>query len=236
MSVARQAYITEAAKASRDQMVIDHIGLVRHVLSKLVVSLPDGVDVENLESAGILGLVQAANHFDQDRGVAFRTFAYARIRGAILDELRRNSPLPQRVLENIASVRRTSERLGPEATVESIVAASELSLDEVEEALEAIRLSNAQLPHDPSMILSGITDPRHDRPDAPIEAAELKEVLAECIEALAENERLALTLYYYEDLRLKEIGELLSLSESRICRILAKAEFHLNQQIRKRLN
>src|SRR5437764_11345802 len=99
MQAGAQTYHDQAARARRDRLILDHLPLVRHAIGRLVGRLPAGVDAENLESAGVLGLVEAATRFDADRGVKFETFAYLRIRGAVVDELRRSSCLPQQVLE-----------------------------------------------------------------------------------------------------------------------------------------
>ena len=96
----------------RDQLVVDNLPFVRHILSKLLNQLPRGVDAENLESAGVLGLIEAASQFDASRKVEFRTFAYQRIRGAILDELRRNCPLSQQMLQRLSTLRQIRSTLG----------------------------------------------------------------------------------------------------------------------------
>ena len=92
-SEAIQKYQRVATQSKRDDLILSHLPLVKHVIGRLVGELPPGVDVENLESAGVLGLVEAAGKFDPTRNAQFKTYAYLRIRGAIYDELRRNSPL-----------------------------------------------------------------------------------------------------------------------------------------------
>src|SRR6185369_4427005 len=96
------------------------LSLVRHILGRLAAKLPYGVDLENLEAAGTLGLVEAANRFEPERGIHFKTFAYTRIRGAIYDELRRNCPLPQELLERVAQVRQALQSLAPPIRVEAL--------------------------------------------------------------------------------------------------------------------
>src|ERR1700677_653251 len=105
MQPAVQLYQQEASRVRRDQLILEHLSLVRHAMGRLAARLPAGVDVENVESAGVLGLVEAANRFDPERGILFATYAYTRIRGAMLDELRRNSFLPQQILEKISGIR-----------------------------------------------------------------------------------------------------------------------------------
>jgi RNA polymerase sigma factor for flagellar operon FliA len=194
--------------------------------------LPPGVDIENLESAGTLGLVEAANKFDPERGIKFETYAFTRIRGAILDELRRNCPLPQHILERIARVRKAYESLPAGGTTEQLAAAAGLSEDEVTDCLAAMRLTRmaSRENGDPCERLAD----RTEAPDARAEQSEQKELLADAIEALPERERLVVTLYYMEDLRLKEIGHLLHLSESRVSRVLSAALFQMGEYLRAR--
>jgi len=99
-------YQRQAEKNRRDELIVGHLPLVKHVIGRLLGDLPAGVDVENLESAGVLGLVEAAAKYDPTRNAQFKTFAYLRIRGAIVDELRRNSPLPQHMLSRVSAIRR----------------------------------------------------------------------------------------------------------------------------------
>src|SRR5271163_3268805 len=122
-------YNQEAAKCRRDQLILAHLPMVKHVIGRLVGRLPSGVDAENLESAGILGLVEAANRFDPERGVKFETYVYMRIRGAVVDELRRNSCLSQLMLEQVACVKRAYRDLVPPVTVEALAGATGLSED-----------------------------------------------------------------------------------------------------------
>ena len=108
MQCGTEFYNQEAAKSRRDQLILAHLPMVKHVIGRLVGRLPSGIDAENLESAGILGLVEAANRFDPERGVKFETYVYMRIRGAVVDELRRNSCLSQLMLEQVACVKRAT--------------------------------------------------------------------------------------------------------------------------------
>ncbi len=232
MEPATATYGEVSRQGRREELILGHLGLVRHVLGRLVADLPASVDLENLEAAGVLGLVEAAQSFDPERGVQFQTFAYPRIRGAVLDELRRNCPLPQQVLERLALLRKAAAGPGAPTTVEELAAATGLAEAEVAECLEASRLAQPlpyESAHDPA---ARGRDDDPDRPDRHAEAAEQRRRLAEAIAALPERERLVVTLYYLEDLRLKEIGQLLGLSESRVSRVLSAAVFRLGEFIR----
>jgi RNA polymerase sigma factor for flagellar operon FliA len=227
-----QLYQKEATKARRDQLILSHLPLVRHAIGRLAARLPSGVDVENLESAGVVGLVEAANRFDPERGIKFETYAYTRIRGAMLDELRRNSFLPQHVLENLASVRRAYQALPAPVTVEALAKATGMGTEKVTDCLAAMRWTRMTSLDDAGNAGDMQAANAGDQPAAPIEQAELQHLLARAIESLAERLRLVVTLYYLEDLRLKEIGELLGLSESRVSRLLDDALFELGEFMR----
>jgi RNA polymerase sigma factor for flagellar operon FliA len=230
MQTAAHPYQLEAAKARRDRLILDHLPLVRHAIGRLVGRLPSGVDAENLESAGVLGLVEAANRFDPDRGVKFETYAYPRIRGAVVDELRRNSCLPQQTLEQIASVRRHYQRLPPPVTVEALAAATGLSEDQVTDCLAAMRLTHTvsleRLAAVPEAAVGS------EQPSRRLEQEETRRLLAEAITALPERQRLVVTLYFLEDLRLREIGDVIRLSESRVSRLLDAALFEMGEYMR----
>ena len=227
--MATNTYKVASRQQHQDQLVLDNLEFVRHLLGKLVCNLPEDVDVENLESAGILGLVEAAQQFDPDRGVPFRSFAYSRIRGAIIDELRRNCPLPQRVLQHISIVRAACENLEPPVTPERIVKMTGLSLEQVETCLQATRLTRPTVWDE---TLAYQKAKQRERDDT--EFTELKSLLADCISELPEQDRIVITLYYLEDMRLKEIGATLSLSESRVSRIKDRAEVRLAAAMRER--
>jgi RNA polymerase sigma factor for flagellar operon FliA len=229
------AYAQQSQHSQRNELILAHLHLVRHVIGRLRAKCPRGVDLENLEAAGVLGLVEAANRFEPERGTRFETFAYIRIRGAVLDELRRNCPLPQHLLERIAKVRAASKRLLPPVTVEQLAEATGLGADDVTECLSALRLTRAVSWDD----IVGTTLARaadDEQPEHRLEQAERRKLLADAIAQLPERERLVVTLYYLEELRLKEIGVVLDLSESRISRLLKTAVFNLGEFMRTRLS
>lgn len=233
MHASTSKYRNVARNHEQDQLVLDHLEYVRHVVGKLLNRLPPNIDRDNLESAGILGLVEAAKQFNTDRGVAFKTFAYQRVRGAILDEMRRNSPFPQEVMQRIAKIRKATERFEPPISTEMLATETGLSEDEVEECLDAMRLLSVE-----QWGQSLADTPSGDAADgaATAERAEMQQILAEEIEQLSEQERMVVILYHLEDLRMKEIGQVLGLSESRISRLLSKAEFNLREKVKRRLD
>jgi RNA polymerase sigma factor for flagellar operon FliA len=229
-----RAYQRNAEQQRRDDLILGHLPLVKHVIGRLLGDLPASADAENLESAGVLGLVEAASKFDPNRNAQFKTFAYLRIRGAIVDELRRNSPLPQHVLGRVALVRKAYRTLPHPITVEALVAATGLTEDEVADTLAAERFAK-------TTSWEQTAEPSAMEPAAPAEApedeaerAEATQQLAAAIEGLPPKERLAVTMYYQQDMRLKEIAAVMNLSVSRVSRLLSKALFELGEQIRAR--
>lgn len=230
MQSAVRAYHKVCKADLRDQLILNNISFVRHILGRLLGTLPDYVDSENLESAGILGLVEAAGQFDPERGVAFTTFAYRRIKGAILDELRRNCPLPQRMLQQWALIRSVTGRLSLPLTSEKIAEASGLTVDQVEECMAAMRLTR---PENWTEELCEIPN-RGERDGEAVSASDRREqaeILADAISQLPEKMRSAIVMYHYEEMRLREIGEVLNLSEARVCRVLAEAELRLKTTV-----
>jgi RNA polymerase sigma factor for flagellar operon FliA len=223
-----QEYSRTAEQTARDELIVGHLWLVRHIIGKVAARLPSGVDVDNLESAGVLGLVEAAQRFDASRGVDFKSFAALRIRGAIIDESRRNCPLPQEVMRRVSLVSKAHERLPTPVTPDDLATATGLTRDEVLDALVALPFihvrSLEQIEADPG-------EESVEPADSAMEREEQKQLLAEAISALPERERLVVTLYYMEDLRLKEIGQVLNLSESRVSRLLASAQLQLREYV-----
>lgn len=232
MNSAAQTYRTLSNETRRDELVVENLDFVRHVLGKLAYQLPSSVDKENLESAGVVGLVEAAHKYDHRRGIPFRTFAYPRVRGAILDELRKNSILPQRVLQLVKVIRAALETLPPPASHEMIADHLGISLTEVEEGLRAIRLTHEESWDDLSRDAGNVPEETSDGPTARVQVKEQQALLADGIESLADQERQVLTMYYMEDLRLREIGEVIGLSEARVSRALASAKFRLREYVR----
>ncbi len=233
MHSAVRAYNKVCTMDLRDRLILEHLSYVRHILGKMLGALPDYVDNENLESAGILGLVEAAGQFDPMRGTAFTTFAFQRIRGAILDELRRNCPVPQTILQNWSLIRDASVHMRPPLTPEKLSTATGLSVREVEDCLAAMKLTRPEN-WDEELGELPVPDGRQADVDSGSHRLEEKRVLADAIEQLPDKMRLAVTMYYMDDMRMKEIGEVLGLSESRVSRLLASAELQLKSIVKRR--
>lgn len=215
-----------------EALIIEHIDYVGRILSTMAFKARNEEQRENLHAAGLLGLVQAANKFQSNKGVPFTTFAYPRIRGAILDELRKMSLIPQQTLKLVSTLKEAYTQLKPPVTPEKLSQYTGLSPLQIEEGLEAIRFLSPESWSDFSTIVYRPTHSDNVTPLDEAERAEMKEILADSMLELPERERLVITLYYYESLNLAEIGAVLDLSESRISRILASARFRLKELVR----
>ena len=221
-------YEQTVSQHTRDELITEHLWLVRHLAGRMIAQLPPGVDADNLESAGVLGLVEAASRFDLERGSSFKSYAGIRIRGAMLDELRRNCPLPQELLQQVAIVHKAQQILEPPIKLDDLVEATGLARERIVDCLAAIPLT--QMHSIEQMGNVGFSSPP-ESPDSGLQYEDQKRVLADAIASLPKRERLVVTLYYMQDLRLKEIGHVLKLSESRVSRLLTGAQFQLRQLV-----
>lgn len=218
---------------NREELVTENIGLVNHVLGKLSAYLPPNLDYEDLVQQGLVGLVEAANSFDVTKEIKFSTYAYIRVRGAIIDVLRAQgwgsrswSSSKTNVVESTFS--ELEKELGREPTMEELALALGINLDELQHII-----STKALPYCVSLDSMG-ADPKKDQSSAQamMELEEEKEFLIDAINNLSEQERLVLTLYYYEDFRLKEIASIFGVTESRISQIHREVIFKLKAKMK----
>lgn len=228
----------------RNRLIEEYLPLVGHVLGRLTIHLPRTLDREDLFETGVLGLMQAARTFNPARGALFKTHAYTTIRGAILDEIRKHDPVPRsrrdRVKKLASAERALSDRLGRVATPDELAAETGLTVEQVEESLvhahgAAVLSLDASAgsgsDDDASRLVRLLTTPDADDPARRASEAEMRERLGPAILALPERERRVVVLYYAENLRLKEIGEVLGVTESRVSQIHARALLLLNRAL-----
>ena len=234
MNSATAQYEKASELIDREKLILEHVDYVRKIFASMAVNVHDDDQRENLYSAGVVGLVQAANAYDPSRGASFRTFSFPRIRGAIVDELRKISPVSQEVLKQIGQINKAYQRLDPPVTPELLAEYTGLSLDRVLTCLEAMRFLKPQDWSDFHCTIHSSWSSSEGSPEREAERTEMKSILADGIETLPENERITLTLYFTEELTLAEIGEVIGLSESRVSRLLASAKFRLKEFVRRR--
>ncbi len=233
----------------RHALVERYVGLVRYVAGRLAVGLPHHLEFPDLYGAGLVGLIQAVDNFDQERGIKFETYAIPRIRGAILDELRAQDWFPRSLRRKARELERAyaelEARLGRPASDEEVAAELGMSIAEFDRAMAQVSVATivsleTELHPDEDgagqRIVDTLADERGEKPDDAINELEMRALIAEVLDELSEKERLVLTLYYYEELTLREIGEVLDVTESRICQIHTKAIFRLRAKIERKLS
>jgi len=229
--------------AARDALLTENLSLVHHVARQLERKLSNELDHDELVSAGTLGLMAAMNSFDPDRGLAFSTFAVPRIRGAILDELRRQDHVPRSVRRKTRDITAARNALAARLCrqPEDHEVAAELKVDvqtlwKWESDVEgAIRVPIDRPANDRGEQHSSPLDLLHTDPDQGVDTQLGKEqevgMLREAIMRLKEQERTVLALYYFEELKLHEIAEILGLTESRVSQIRSKALARLRETL-----
>ncbi len=239
-----QEYRQSRDRILRDRLILTYAPLVKFVAGRVRASLPSHVDEQDLVSYGLLGLIGAIERFDPDREIKFETFAMARIRGAIIDELRSLDWVPRSVRTRARAIERAIAVLERELmrapTDEEIAAKLGIKPEELEENLREIsRSSVAALDElwsptgsgDQVALVDTIQDRTGPDPEVSLELSEVREALAEAISGLPEREKLVITLYYYEELTLREIGEVLGVTESRVSQLHTKAILRLKAHL-----
>ena len=228
----------------RDKLIIEFLSLVKYVVGKIMVYLPPFVDKDDLIEYGILGLIEAAEKYDSKKETKFGTYAISRIRGAILDYLRSQDWLPRSVRDKATMVRDTyislEQKLNRPPRSDEIAAVLKINPAEWDKLLTEISFSTFlsleeynQKSEDNSREERNqqIKDPKVNDPLSFLETQEEKTFLANAIAELPKRERLVITLYYYEDLMLKEISQLIGISESRVSQLHHRALFLLRARM-----
>ena len=223
--------------AEREDLILEHIPLLKHIVGRVGVDLPSSVDRDDLYGFGMLGLIGAADSWDPTRGLKFSTYAYTRMRGAMLDELRKLDFLPRgrrdKVRGGERAVSELEQRNGVPPTPEELAAHLDITPEELDEVLCSAKTaleasidegSNAQL----GQLLC---DPKVISPEEAIGREELLQAMASAVAELPEQEKSVITLYYAEELLLREISELLGVTESRVSQIHTRALYRLNRAL-----
>ena len=220
------------------QLIEQHGTLVRRIAHHLVARLPSSVSVEDLVQSGMIGLLEAAGNFDPGRGASFETFAGIRIRGAMLDEVRRGDWSPRSVHRNARrvaeAIRGVELRSGGEASDVAVARELGVTLDEYHGMLQdtaGSRLFSLDELIESDSATDSLTRGPGDDPAEGAVQERLVAAIAQAIDALPERERLVLSLYYDEELNLKEIGLVLEVSESRVSQILSQATKRLRARL-----
>ncbi len=241
------AYLVDRDPSLKDELVMQYAPLVKYVVGRLAIGLPNIMDFEDVLSYGTLGLIEAVDRFDPTKGVKFETYAIARIRGAIIDALRSLDRLPRSVRQKARQIEKANVELettlGRPPTPDEIAQHLGVSVDKYHDMLIDASWTTVSL--------DGLLDNQdygegsapveladvnaHDEVIGGIERDEMGRVLAESVVNLPERERLVVSLYYQDEMTMKEISRVLSISESRVCQLHAKAVSRLRIAMREAL-
>ena len=228
----------------KDKVVEKYIPLVKYLASRIILGKSKYIEYEDLVSYGIVGLLDAINRYDATKGMKFSSYATLRIKGAMIDEIRKNRPISKGAMDKLAkyneSIQRLQNKFMREPSIKEIaidLMISEAEVSQVENyinymailSLESVIYSD----DDDVTIMETLEDKNAVSPEESLEYKEQLEVLAEAIEKLKDKDKLILKLYYYEKFTLKEIGKVLEVSESRVCQLHSRAIRNLREIMQK---
>jgi RNA polymerase sigma factor FliA len=246
LTMAAKKYKNEPKRLTqeeKDKLTIEYAPLIKYIAQKISVRLPANIELDDLTSAGVIGLMDAIDKWDPTRDNKFKTYAEFRIRGAILDELRAQDWVPRSVRDKAKLLDKTmvslEAGLGRVATDEELAVALKVSVPEFHEILNQVRpvsmlsIDEAQTfsTVDKKSILNLLEAAKLNNPMVQLNIKSVKDVVTKSIEELPEKQRLVLSLYYYEDLNLKEIGKVLRVTESRVSQLHAQAVSRLRASL-----
>jgi RNA polymerase sigma factor for flagellar operon FliA len=238
-------YKADGDDRARERLVLAYSPLVKYVAGRIAASLPPHVDEADLISYGLVGLISAIERFDPAREIKFETYAITRIKGAIIDELRAMDWVPRSVRTRAREIERANARLENRLqrapTDQELAAELEISSSELQENLLTISHSSlaaldelwnvSDSSGDQVSLLDTLEDPGAPDPARALDLGDLKDRMAEAIARLPEREKLVIGLYYYENLTLREIGEVLGVTESRVSQLHTKAVLRLRSRM-----
>ncbi len=228
----------------RDQLIMDYAPLIRFVAQRIAARLPSNIEIDDLISAGVIGLMDAIDKYDPSRDNKFKTYAEFRIRGAILDELRSQDWVPRSIRDKAKRIEKTyaelEQRFGRAVSDEELSDALGVSLDEYYEmvakvkAVTLLSIDEVAGPnnHDRKSLLESLENSAAKNPFLQLKSKGIRDLLIKNIEDLPEKQKLVLSLYYYEDLNLKEIGKVLDVTESRVSQLHTQAVMRLRQKLK----
>lgn len=226
-------YLTDKSdKTSRDLLIVQYIYLVRYVVGRVKVSIPATISIEDIAGYGVEGLINAVERFSPQKNTRFETYALIRIRGAILDKIRAEDFLPRSVRKKIKDIKQASEvlkqELGRTPTSTEIANYLDMDVDKVNQVIaEDVSITSIYekrgSSEDSMEIIDTIEDSNKLNPQERMEEKNVKTDLQKALQRLPERERVLMVLYYQENMTMKEIGETLGMSESRVCQLHAQA-------------
>ncbi len=245
MAIEQVTEEVEITTENREEVIKQYSPMIKYVANRIAMRLPPHIEVDDLISVGVLGLIDAITKYDPTRGAKFKTYAEFRVRGAILDELRSMDWVPRSVRQkasNIDSVvQKLQSKLGRPPEDEEVAGEMGISLDQFFDTLNETKsmpvlslegLGIAKETGEQQSLLDCLAGKSDTDPQIQIRLNELKEIIAQAIDTLPEQARLMISLYYYEELTMKEIGAVLDVTESRVSQIHSKAVFKLCTELK----
>lgn len=228
--------------SQKEDLILQFAPLIKLIVNRIALRLPPHVDSEDLINSGVIGLMDAIEKYDPTKGTSFKTYAEFRIKGAILDELRTLDWFPRSIRQKVnrleSAYANLERQLGRAATDEEVAAALNVDLDEFYEilaqasAVSLVSLYDTGREDGEERSLLECINSGEDDPARLLESQEIYEIVGQAIERLPEKERIVVSLYYYDELTMKEIGQVLSLTESRVSQIHTKAVLRLRAKLR----
>jgi RNA polymerase sigma factor for flagellar operon FliA len=240
MTIKAKTY-TSVEKGQMDALVDQHAELVQRIAYHLSARLPASVLVDDLIQAGLIGLMDAASHYDPSQGASFETYASIRIRGSMLDELRRNDWAPKSVhrksRDMLAAANKIEARTGRDAKPGEIAKLMGITVEEYHQLVletNTCRVLNfTDVEHEDQSFSDSVSDTTTNGPLKGMQRDEFKQHLSEAIKLLPEREQLIISLYYDEELNLKEIGSVLGVSESRVSQLMSQAHTRMRTTLKE---
>lgn len=227
---------------SKERLIIEYAPLIKYVAGRLHTYLGNNVEYEDLIGYGVFGLIDAIEKFDLTKGVKFETYASLRIRGSILDQIRKMDWVPRSLRQkqkNVTKVYRELEtELGRPVTDQEMADKLKIKVSEFQELLKEINIASLisledYMDQNYEMHLAPYQETNQNKPEEYIEREELKKIVGQSIDALPEREKQIITFYYFEEMTLKEISYILGVSESRVSQLHTKALMRLKSKLGK---
>jgi RNA polymerase sigma factor for flagellar operon FliA len=232
--------------AEADKLIVEYSPLIKYIALRLAMRLPPSIELDDLISAGVIGLIDAIEKFNPDKDTQFKTYAEIRVRGAMLDELRAQDWVPRSVRQKATTVtnayQKLEQELGRPAEDEEVADAMGMEIGEFHDFLQQSSgqpilsiedLGGVSKDGEKRDLMEVLAGTKETDPETLARLDEIRSIIAQAIDLLPEKERLVVSLYYYEELTMKEIGEVLGITESRVSQIHTKCVLRLRAKLRR---